>query len=333
MQGAFIDAQSKSVTKFEVSHADLKFPRYTAACVTTLPAAAAAAAPRDVYLEYGGTTVFGRQKQDALSTVRGMIVPSSAADKASIATLNGPPLPPRIQAALACGPAGEAWAFGGLKDVGGGDASAWQPTGDLSSIDVRSSGGGGGGPLSMQSAAIKPAAGDAAWPPARSAAALVFLPASVVGLKGGALLLFGGTKSTDPELNTAYVDTLTTSPLYDDTWLFDLAAKKWTRLAAAGERPPPMMWHSMAVDGSRVMLYGGKTYNATDRAWNRDTNLYILQFPERTWQRAPVTNHRSGSALLTEFPNSGVVPLVGSLALQFENVGVGRGLHVVGCVG
>ncbi len=255
-----------------------------------------------------------------LSSLSGMVVPESPTDTPAIGPVAGPGLPPRLQPALACGPSGEAWAFGGLRDAGGAAASAWQPTADLSAIVLQKAGGGGG--LNMQVGALQPAKG-AAWPPARSSAALVYLPPAAVGLKRGALLLYGGTTTTDPELNTLYVDKLDGAPLLDDAWLYDLATGGWTRLAPNGARPPPMMWHSMAADGGRVLLYGGKTYNATARAWNRDTNLYILQLPEMTWQAAPVTNHLMGSALKTEFPNSGVAPMGDVLALQFERVGAG----------
>jgi hypothetical protein len=124
-----------------------------------------------------------------------------------------------------------------------------------------------------------------------------------------------------------YANNLTRSPLLKDAWLYDIAAGSWVPLSAAGDAPPAMMWHGMAVDGSRVLVYGGRTFDDANAAWGRDESLYILQFPERTWQRAPVSRHARTSALQTEFPNSGVVPLRDRLALQSEQVREAQIMH------
>ncbi|GBF89398.1 hypothetical protein Rsub_01970 [Raphidocelis subcapitata] len=324
---ALVDPAGRSISQLSVAPGPAyRYPRHVAACVTQLsPGGGAGDA---VYVEYGGAAGSGVPKVDVLQDVSAMALPAAGSDQkpaASIAPLAGAgALPRRAQAAAACAPGGAVWAFGGLRDAGGADKTEWAPTDDLSEIVLARGGGADGASgLSMRAAPVARPPG-AAWPPPRHGAAMVALPggsgaAAALGAPGGALLLIGGSTGTDPELGPAYVNSnATRSPLLGDAWIFDLAARSWTRLEASGEAPPPMMWHSAAADGQRVLVYGGRTFDSAARAWGSDTALYSLHAPTRAWQRAPVARHARGSALRTEFPNSGVVPLGESVALQFE---------------
>jgi hypothetical protein len=192
-----VDPRGKSIQPFPIAPgASYASPRYVAACVTRLPGGGP-----DVYLEYGGADGWGVEKLKVLSDVSAMVVPQSwpppgaGAAPPRIAPLgNGGALPARVQAAMACGPDGKAWVFGGLADVGGTAKTQWRPTADLSRVSV--SGGPGG--LSLAAAALGAAAGG---PPPRYGAAMAFLLPEVVGNREGSLLLIGGINGTDPELS------------------------------------------------------------------------------------------------------------------------------------
>jgi hypothetical protein len=324
ISGALIDPRAKTIQPFPITPGpSYAAPRYTAACVTRLPGGGP-----EVYLEYGGADGWGVEKLRTLADVSAMVVPESPPPPSSPPRLvplgsGGGALPPRAQATLACGPGGAAWAFGGLRDAGGPAKSEWRPSADLTRISVAGSAAG----LSLSAAPLGPGAGGAGPAPRYGAAMVHLPPGGAAGGAAGALLLFGGINGTDPELTTDYASNLTRSPLLGDAWLFDLGSQKWAPLGAAGDTPPPMMWHGMAADGDRVLVYGGRTFDEANTTWGRDSNLYILQFPERTWQRAPVARHARTSALQTEFPNSGVVALRDRLALQSEQVRGGGDGH------
>ena len=90
---------------------------------------------------------------------------------------------------------------------------------------------------------------------------------------GGRLVVHGGTGSTNG---------LSYSPLYDDTWVYDIASDSWSELAAAGG--PPRVFHAMASDGqNRVWLFGGGDENAFSGPFFAD--VWELDLGSGTWTR------------------------------------------------
>jgi hypothetical protein len=78
----------------------------------------------------------------------------------------------------------------------------------------------------------------------------------------------------------------------------------------------------------QVMLFGGLRYNRTANNVRRSTDLYVLDFSERTprWRRAAVDNINTQGAYQLDFPNTGIVPLPesGAVALMHRSVRLWR---------
>jgi len=101
-------------------------------------------------------------------------------------------------------------------------------------------------------------------PPARIHHAMVYDSSS------GKVILFGGIG-------------LQTLQALDDTWAYDPAANKWTRLQPQGEQPPARAWHTMVYDpvGHKVILFGGSALGSNgplDDTWAYDPAV-------NTWTR------------------------------------------------
>jgi hypothetical protein len=91
-------------------------------------------------------------------------------------------------------------------------------------------------------------------PAARSNAAAVYDP------ERDALVLFGGNTS---------VSGLTFTPR-NDTWALDLAQRTWRRVATTGAAPTARLFHSAALVGRAMLVYGGGGANAFMGPFYRD---------------------------------------------------------------
>jgi hypothetical protein len=91
-------------------------------------------------------------------------------------------------------------------------------------------------------------------------------------ITGDRFVVYGGTGSKD---GAAY------GPVYDETWVFDLATDTWTELDTTGG-PGGRIFHAMATDGAdRVWLFGGGDENAFFGPFYSD--MWELDLSTNTW--------------------------------------------------
>lgn len=214
-------------------------------CMRDVPAG------RHVYLGYGGTDTTKLRSLSALTVLQteaggGMNATLGMQLARSQGGASG--LPARVMSALACLPGGRAFMFGGLQvSQAPSGARKSVPMGGLYELSLSGSAGSGYDAAVQQHAAP-------GGPTARHGHAAAFVP-SLPGMEGGAVFVYGG--SSAPELDLVQLDFFTnatrvSADILADGWLFDLGAKRWRRLQAVGQQPPPMYWHQMAVYEQQV---------------------------------------------------------------------------------
>ena len=236
-----------------------------------------------LYVEYGGFPNDKKGKPKQLPTAAVSIMQLTMDGKPwSMQVLGGKGLPARGAAAMACGPDGVAYIFGGLEDKGGPRASKYAPTNTLYKVQISGLGTG----HSLRAEELKPAG---AGPAPRSQHVMLYLsPADFrwVGKKG-AVLIHGGSNMTD----NAYVEERINEPgfstwfkVYDDAWLYDIGTNRWERLSAKGAQPG-LAWHAATINrppgalGSfrnQVILFGGITYTNKTNTFDHEHALFVL---------------------------------------------------------
>jgi hypothetical protein len=344
--GAFINLNSSSVTSFSIKPpSGYIYPQGLASCMSRLEG-------RPAYVEVGGTS-FQASKgtgRDVMSKGLFVMDASSAVQQHPlVAAAGGDVVPQRAQAALACGPDGRLFIFGGLaiggQSVGpegpGTYVTAWQPTNALVTLKL------GGSVSSPRVSKDGEAAAGSSGPSPRSGAALVYMPAAVVsalGMSQGALLLYGGssinaTNMEQFDLNDRSKPSRLAARLrgtsWDtSTWLYDLGGRKWLRLATQGAAPPGLMYHSMEASGRQVVLFGGQAYTTSSAQVRLSTMLYVLDFSSNPpmWRTAAIQLNAQGAFQL-DFPNTGLVmlPEFGAVALKHRSVRLSAGQTVCHC--
>eukprot|EP00883_Tetradesmus_obliquus_P003960 jgi/Sobl393_1/14275/SZX72377.1 len=332
LQGAYINVEKGSVSNFTLQPAEgYPYASGVAACMTTMD-------NQPMYVEQGGW--YNDNATSKTAVQRGFyaapVQPSSPSVR--LVGMSGSTEGPGAAfASMACSSDGQLYLFGGLSLSGHTPQfnehlnitihmPIWEPQALLFGAEL-----GGSSSAPSISRAIKLAAGvkGAAAPGARSGHALIYLPAGTVsqlGLQSDALLLYGGSDVNTTSLGgvllneTEAAKVLNASEWDTTAWLYDIAADRWRKLVPVGDLPPGLMYHSMAVEGKQVMLFGGLRYNRTADHVRRSTDLYILDFSERTprWRKAAVDNINTQGAYHLDFPNTGIVPLpkVGAVALM-----------------
>jgi hypothetical protein len=259
ISGAFINLNASTVANFTIRPPDgYIFPQGLSSCMSTLQG-------RSVYVEAGGSSFIGKTGADEMSKgVYVMDAAVTAKQHTLKAATGGDAIPPRTQAALACGPDGRLYLFGGLQLAAQverpGDVkdSVWKPTNGLYAFKLGSSAASPSVAMEFESMT-----GSGAQPVPRSGHAMAVLSSDVAGNLGaeqGALVMYGGSS-----INTTDMDTFTQklnvseaslklrNTTWDrSTWMFDLSAKKWVQLATEGAAPPGLMYHSMEAYGHQV---------------------------------------------------------------------------------
>lgn len=195
-----------------------------------------------------------------------MDVAVSARQHTLLAASGGNAVPARTQAALACAPDGRVFLFGGLNPTSQSGATAgqpetqWQPTNSLHSFKL---GGRVSQPSVTQQGEVTKGSSSNPLPPPRSGHTMAYLPPSVVaglGMRAGALVMFGGSNITATDLETLTGNANETDTAQQlagtswdtSTWLFDLDAQLWLRLDTEGAAPPGLMYASMEAHGEQV---------------------------------------------------------------------------------
>jgi hypothetical protein len=206
----------------------------------------------------------------------------------SLQVVAGKGLPGRAAAAMACGPDGVAYIFGGLQDIGNGQVSKYfstqyVPTNTLYRVHLSSSGKG----YSLTAEQLKPTG---VSPPARSQHILLYLPPGEFSWAGekGSLLLHGGSNTKATEYTTEGI----TGPglsswfkVFNDAWLYDIASNRWSKLPARGAHPG-LTWHAAAINQangsslgslqSQVVLFGGITYENQTNMFGQEHAMFLL---------------------------------------------------------
>ncbi len=108
-------------------------------------------------------------------------------------------------------------------------------------------------------------------PAARSNATAVYDP------DRDRLVLFGGNTS---------VSGLTFTPR-NDTWALDLAQRTWSRVTTTGTAPTARLFHSAALVGRSMVVYGGGGANAFMGPFYRDASR--LDLDTNAWSRVALT--------------------------------------------
>lgn len=108
-------------------------------------------------------------------------------------------------------------------------------------------------------------------PAARSNAAAVYDP------EADAFVVFGGNTSTSG---------LTFTPR-NDTWALDLATNTWRRVATTGAAPTARLFHSAALVGRGLWVYGGGGANAFMGPFYSD--LWRLDLATSAWSRVTLS--------------------------------------------
>ena len=83
------------------------------------------------------------------------------------------------------------------------------------------------------------------------------------------LIIFGGTDGARP---------------MGDTWIMSIATARWETLATRGPKPPPRCYHTAALAGTTLMIFGGRT----DRSICRPCT-FLLDVTAREWTELPVS--------------------------------------------
>jgi hypothetical protein len=192
-----------------------------------------------------------------------------------VAASGGDGMPETMFAAMACTPEGHLYIFGGLavnachlkitrlfadttyQEV----VCTWMATNALHFTQLAGKHSEPNVSMARKSAS---AGAVRAAPGPRSGHSMIHLPASMpqLNMTHGALLLFGGsdinTTNALEVIRTASagksdaVAMLNASKWDSTTWLYDIAADTWNILTTTGERPPGLVYHSMAVEGQQV---------------------------------------------------------------------------------
>eukprot|EP00878_Enallax_costatus_P007844 GHUV01008209.1.p1 GENE.GHUV01008209.1~~GHUV01008209.1.p1 ORF type:complete len:884 (+),score=200.25 GHUV01008209.1:802-3453(+) len=350
LRGALVDLDGHSVQNLSVPLlGDYQHPVGIASCTTYLNGTA-------VYLQTGGW--YHNDDDSTQQAQPGVIaVPINLSQPVQpMLKVTGSSEPKgTAYSSLACSAQGEIYMYGGLvidrykatpinhDEEGKPDSShaepVWASSGNLQAMRLS---GSTVAPTLSKSWKLVPSASQnrtdssTSIPSPRSGHTLTYLPQETVasmGLSSGALLLFGGSNSSNPSLISTLADMTAAAEALADVdfdrsaWLFDLKAHKWSKLQAQGlNTPPGLMHHSAAVVGTQVMVWGGlRLVSDTHlgKAMQASTDLYILDFSRATprWRVAAVDNTARGGSIIG-FPNSGIaaLPEIGVIAVMHRSV-------------
>lgn len=88
------------------------------------------------------------------------------------------------------------------------------------------------------------------------------------------LVLFGGAGGPDGAMT------------FDNTWLWPVEGKAWTRLRTTGPRPPARYGHSAAASAHHLIIFGGKGQTAYNDVWVRPFPSSLLSLPSPPLHRS-----------------------------------------------
>lgn len=88
----------------------------------------------------------------------------------------------------------------------------------------------------------------------------------------GRAILFGGRTRQG---GTAYT-------LFDDVWAFDFAAESWSKLEVSGKGPAPRANAAMAIDGDRLVVFGGNT-STNGLNFTPNNDAFVLDLTTLVW--------------------------------------------------
>jgi hypothetical protein len=199
----------------------------------------------------------------------------------SLQVVAGTGLPGRAAAAMACGPDGVAYIFGGVEDKGNGKVSKYLPTNTLYKVKIA----GSGQSYSLAAEQLKPTG---VSPPARSQHILLYLPPGEFSWAGekGSLFLHGGSNTNESEITTEGITEEGFSSwfkVFNDAWLYDIASNRWSKLPARGAQPG-LTWHAATINqpsgsgshGGQVVLFGGISYRNETNQFEPQHAMYLL---------------------------------------------------------
>eukprot|EP00878_Enallax_costatus_P014306 GHUV01014964.1.p1 GENE.GHUV01014964.1~~GHUV01014964.1.p1 ORF type:complete len:891 (+),score=167.30 GHUV01014964.1:456-3128(+) len=334
--GAMIDIADNSATDFEVS--DVKgytFPLAVATCTLKV-------AGYWLYVEYGG---WHYDDQGTTKTNTGLFTIMTVPPQHNRQAMQQQQLPGVMSgaawSALACASGGTIYLHGGLDiarfepqesdyDLDGKPdwsflAPVWGATDQLYYVKVSESDGSYG--LGSLQHLSKIGMG----PAARSGHSLTLLPASItleMGMAEGALLLYGGSNTTEPQVSQFATNTIKPKEMLADValdtrvWLYDLARDTWAVMKPSNpaDAPPGLMHHRATFHDKQLIIFGGYKLSHKPLSIMASPDMYILDFTEQIprWRKAPTDNLEQPGTPALGYPNSGVVPLphVAAVALM-----------------
>jgi hypothetical protein len=197
----------------------------------------------------------------------------------------------------------------------------WQPSNSLHTFKL---GGSVSQPSVTKQGEVTKGTSSNPLPAARSGHAMAYLPPSVVaglGMRAGALVMYGGSNVTNTDLSSLTGNNNETETAQQlagiswdtSTWLFDLYASQWVRLDTEGAAPPGLMYASMEAHGQQVRYGYTAVGGAHQKLTNDSHSLYLayLVHLRAVWEEgctccpgrsAQTKSHRSGTYVTVELP-------------------------------
>jgi hypothetical protein len=74
----------------------------------------------------------------------------------------------------------------------------------------------------------------------------------------------------------------TTYTLYDDVWAFDFAKESWSKLATTGKGPSARSNAAIAIDGNRLVVFGGNT-STNGLEFAPENDAFVLDLESLEW--------------------------------------------------